>query len=85
MADQENSLDRYLRETGEKLSAIAARMGMHPSSLTRPLNGDRDPTVSLARKFEEAVNGRVTAAEFIEICMMAKSATTAPSQPEEAA
>jgi hypothetical protein len=77
MADLENSLTRYLRETGNKLSGLAAKMGCPASTLTRPLNGERNPSIALARRVEIATDGRVTAAEFIEICMDARPARKA--------
>lgn len=69
--DNETPLTRYLRETGENLSALAARMGRAPSTLTRPLRGERDPSLDLARDIERATAGRVTAVQFMEICLAA--------------
>jgi transcriptional regulator with XRE-family HTH domain len=74
MDDLENALTRYFRETGENLSILASRMGRAPSTLTRPVNGERNPSISLAREVEQATGGRVGAAAFIEICMSARSA-----------
>lgn len=81
MAEIENSLTRYLRDTGTNLSGLAAAMGTSPSTLTRPLKGERNPTVGLARKVERVTNGRVTAAEFIEACIQPQSR---PSEQEAA-
>jgi DNA-binding transcriptional regulator YdaS (Cro superfamily) len=69
MAEIENSLTRYLRDTGTNLSGLAAAMGKSPSTLTRPLKGERNPSVGLARAVERVTNGKVTAAEFIEACI----------------
>ena len=84
MTDLENSLTRYFRETGENLSILAARMGRHPSTLTRPLKGERNPSIALAREVEQATGSRVSAAAFIEICMEARSIVL-HSESEDAA
>lgn len=60
---------RYLRERGENISTLAARMGKSPSTLTRPLRGERNPSISLAKEVERATNGGITAAQFIEACI----------------
>lgn len=74
MADLENALTRYFLETGENLSVLAARMGRSPSTLTRPVNGERNPSIGLAREVERATGGKVPANAFIEICMSAQPA-----------
>lgn len=80
MTDLENSLTRYLREANETLSSLASRMGRHPSTLTRAVNGERNPSIGLAREVEHATGGRVRAAEFIEVCMSAPSRTPTPEK-----
>lgn len=77
MADVENALTRYLRDTGINLSGLAAAMGKSPSTLTRPLKGERNPSVGLAREVERATDGRVTASEFIDVCIRARAAEQA--------
>ncbi len=81
MAEIETSLDRYLRENGMNLSGLAAQMGKSPSTLTRPLKGTRDPSVGLAKEVEQFTKGAVTAAEFIQACILAgaPSETTEPA------
>jgi antitoxin HigA-1 len=80
--DNETALARYLRETGENISTLAARMGRAPSTLTRPLNGERNPSVGLAREVEQATGGRVTAVQFMEICMAVdRPEGSQPSRP----
>lgn len=81
MADLDNELTIYLRETGESLSSLALRMGRAPSTLTRALNGERNPSVALARDVERVTAGRVQASRFVEICI----SNSAPAHPEEAA
>jgi len=62
-------LSQYLSETNEKLSAFAVRIGRSPSTLSRALAGQRDPSVDLARDIERGTGGRVTALQFLEICL----------------
>lgn len=68
-----DALATYLSETGETLSALAIRIGRSPSTLTRALAGHRDPSVDLARDVERGTDGRVTALQFLKICMDADS------------
>jgi transcriptional regulator with XRE-family HTH domain len=79
MDQAENALTKYLRETGENVSKLAGRIGRSPSTLTRALNGERNPSVELARDVERGTGGIVTAAEFMAICL------SATSQPTETA
>jgi len=74
MADLDNELTIYLRETGESLSSLAARMGRAPSTLTRVLNGERNPSVALARDIERVTRGRVSASRFVDICISRSAA-----------
>lgn len=64
-----DALSEYLSETNEKLSAFAVRIGRSPSTLSRALTGQRDPSVDLARDVERGTAGRVTALQFLEICL----------------
>lgn len=73
MDQPETVMDRYLREAGEKISGLAARMNRSPSTLTRALSGTRNPSLDLARDVEKATAGKVPATEFIAICMAASS------------
>ncbi|EXL07401.1 transcriptional regulator [Ochrobactrum sp. 30A/1000/2015] len=67
-----NTLQLYLDETGERISAFAERIGRSPSTLTRALSGARNPSVDLALDVERGTGGRVTASEFISICLQSK-------------
>lgn len=71
MDQTENSLSRYLREANTTLSALAIRMGRSPSTLTRAIKGERDPSIGLARDVERWTDGKVPAAEFMAICLEA--------------
>jgi len=64
-----DALSEYLNETNEKLSTFAVRIGRSPSTLSRALAGQRDPSVDLARDIERGTGGRVTALQFLEICL----------------
>jgi DNA-binding transcriptional regulator YdaS (Cro superfamily) len=71
MTRHETAMDRYLAETGEKLSTFAARLGLSPSTMTRAVKGQRNVTVKLARLVEAGSGGRVKCADFIADCMAA--------------
>lgn len=66
-----DALSRYLEGRGERISSFAVRIGRSPSTLTRALSGDRNPSVGLARDVERGSGGAVSAEEFIRICMAA--------------
>lgn len=74
MAHPENAMDRYLRESGENLSTLAVRIDRSPSTLTRALSGERNPSARLALDVERGTGGRVAAAEFMSICLSAIAA-----------
>lgn len=67
-----DALSTYLSETGERLSAFAVRIGRSPSTLSRALSGQRDPSVDLARDVEKGTAGRVTKLQFLELCLSAQ-------------
>jgi transcriptional regulator with XRE-family HTH domain len=69
-----NTLRRYLEENDESLSAFAVRIGKAPSTLTRVLSGERNPSIGLAREIEKGTAGKVTAAEFMAICLQTQEA-----------
>lgn len=73
MDSSATTLDAYLQETGESLSTLASRIKRSPSTLTRALNGKRNPSVRLARDVEVGTGGRVTAQDFIALCLQAGS------------
>ena len=70
---QAHTLGLYLNEIGESLSTLALRINRSPSTLTRALSGQRNPSLRLARDVERGTGGRVTASEFMEICIRAGS------------
>lgn len=79
----ENKVTSYFEENGETASTLAAKIGSHPSTITRALRGERQPSFELARKIEAATEGRLTAKDFISACMDANPGAAA--QPEQAA
>ena len=72
-----DALASYLSENGETLSAFAVRIGRSPSTLTRALGRRRDPSIDLARDVERGTDGKVTAIQFLEICISEQSETKA--------
>jgi hypothetical protein len=67
-----NALDQYLEKTGEHVSTLAVRLGLHPATLLRPLNGRRNPTMRIALEVQRGTRGEVTALDFVKICMAAR-------------
>lgn len=74
-----DALSTFLETRGEKLSAFATRIGRSPSTLSRALSGQRDPSFDLARDVEKGTWGEVTALQFLEICLKARSVDDANS------
>lgn len=68
-----DALSTFLEARGEKLSAFANRIGRSPSTLSRALSGRREPSFDLARDVERGTAGKVSAIEFLEICLTARS------------
>lgn len=77
-----NALDCYLRDTGEKLSTLAERMKRSPSTITRPLRGERNASMDVALDVERATSGKVSASEFMSICLDARKALPAHTLSE---
>ena len=71
MTRHQTAMDRYLADSGEKLSAFASRIGLSPSTMTRAVKGERNVTVKLARLVEAGTGGRVKSVDFIADCMAA--------------
>lgn len=67
-----DALSKYLDDENEKLSAFATRIGRAPSTLSRALSGQRDPSFDLARDVEAGTAGAVSALQFLEICLAAQ-------------
>lgn len=78
-----DALSNYFAESGEKLSAFAVRIGRSPSTLSRVLSGQRDPSFDLARDVERGTDGKVSRLQFLEICLSAQDAV--PAETREAA
>ena len=79
-----DALTTYLGETGEKLSGFANRIGRSPSTLSRTLAGQRNPSVDLALDVEAGTGGKVTAGIFIDICIRSRKAAHVFSVSEAA-
>lgn len=75
-----NRIEQYFADTGDNMAKLAERIGCAPSTITRPLRGERNPSVKLARLVEIHTRGRVTAGEFIAICMAAAKDVPAMAQ-----
>lgn len=82
-----NALEQYFSETGESPSSLAERIGRAPSSLTRALKGERNVSMNIAMDVERGTGGRVTAADFLAICLDAKRSASLflPTEPREVA
>lgn len=78
MSEHRDSLTVYLEEAGEKLSTLAFRIGRAPSTLTRALSGERNPSVDLALDVERGTNGKVSAGDFLALCLDARVKAAAP-------
>ena len=78
-----NVLETYFTETGDNMSKLAERVGRSPSSITRPLRGERNASMALARDVERGTSGKVTASQFLDICLSAERKPI--GQPEGAA
>ena len=69
-----DTLSIYLDEHDERLSSFAIRIGRSPSTLSRAISGQRDPSLDLARDVERGTGGRVSAIDFLSICLRATEA-----------
>jgi antitoxin HigA-1 len=83
MNNSADALSLYLDQSGETLSGLASRIGRSPSTLTRALRGERDASLKLARDIERGTDGKVSASDFIAICLRARANET-PTTPEAA-
>ena len=72
-----NALDTYFTQTGENAHRLASKIGCSASTITRPLRGERNPSVKLAKLIEQHTDGAVTAQQFLAICMEASRASLA--------
>jgi len=80
-----DALSLYLNKTKERLSAFAVRIGRSPSTLSRALSGQRDPSIDLARDVEAGTGGCISAIQFLEICLAAQAAEASRSAPQTGA
>lgn len=72
-----NALNSYFAETGENIAKLAETIGRSPSTITRPLKGERNASMNVALAIEKATGGRVTADQFMAICLEAKRSAQA--------
>ena len=64
-----NVIETYFKETGDTPAALAQRIGRSPSTITRVMRGERDPSMELARQIERGTEGKLTAEQFISACL----------------
>jgi len=64
-----DAIERYFRDTGDTPAALAQRIGRSPSTITRAIKGQRNPSLNLARDIERGSAGRLPAADFIGACL----------------
>ena len=67
-----DALKRYFSETETNMSSLAAKMGVAPTTLARPLRGERNANTDLALDVERATEGRVTAGDFLALGLEAR-------------
>lgn len=67
-----NALERYFQQSGDNPSKLAERVGRSPSTITRPLTGERNASMDVALDVERGTGGAVSAAEFLSICLDAR-------------
>lgn len=75
------TLAEYCASTGEKLDALARRMGLKRGHLNKIAKGDRDPSMDLARRISEATDGKVTPTDLA----FAKKLDEDEAEPEHCA
>ncbi|MGF3022688.1 hypothetical protein ACQVP2_07650 [Methylobacterium aquaticum] len=78
-----NALERYFAETGENAHKLAERIGCAASTITRPLKGERNVSLDFAISIEKATAGRVTAEDFVSICLAAKKRASGEAHAEQ--
>lgn len=58
-------LDLYLARQDESATSFAKRAGVEPSTITRIMNGERSPSLEVAKKIVDASDGKVTFEDLI--------------------
>jgi hypothetical protein len=64
----------YLDRTGETAASVALRVGVSTSTLTRPLNGQRNCPFTTALAVEKVTSRKVRALDFLAECLEARRA-----------
>lgn len=72
-----NALTAYFAATGDNIAKLAERIGRAPSTITRPLRGERNVSMNVAMQIEVATEGKVPASEFVAICLEARRVAAA--------
>jgi DNA-binding transcriptional regulator YdaS (Cro superfamily) len=67
-----NAIELYFQETGDNPSKLAERVGRSPSTITRPLNGERNASMDVALDVERGTDGKISAEQFLSICLTAR-------------
>jgi transcriptional regulator with XRE-family HTH domain len=65
-------LQEYLEQREETVRTFAERIGRSPSTLTRLMRGERNPSLSIAEDVQAGTRGKVTREEFMLHCMVAR-------------
>ena len=61
-------LAEWIRAQGFTQRAVARRLGVSPSTLSRLLKGERSPSASLMRRVYELTRGEVTPMDLVGLC-----------------
>lgn len=77
-----DGLGTFTEQAGESPSSVANRIGVAPSTVTRPLKGERPANTDLALEVERATGGRLTAESFLSACLNAIRARRNIPKPE---
>lgn len=68
-----NKVEKYFSVEGNSPSSLAGKIGCAPSTITRSLKGEREPSFSLAKEVDRVTDGAIPALDFIAVCMSAKA------------
>jgi hypothetical protein len=73
------AVDAYCGKRG--LSLIAEQLGLHHSTIARMAGGERElVNLDVARDIERVSGGRITASQWLELCLAARTAREAEAE-----
>lgn len=78
-------MEAYFADSGDTPSALAARIGRAPSTITRALRGERNVSFDLAIDVERGTGGAVKAESFMADCLNARRDGASENATGEAA